>query len=150
MLSLSDRTLVKFIEDMMNEVVKFFSKKVEEEFGRKGDDVNNEAFNRAIDIVASTAFVTAEVFGSRLIIYALDPMAFLPINTSSGRCELWDYLQSWASTSGITLCISKYVTSVRKGKEIYKYTKEYILDLKHMVDEEIFTFDEIFFNKDND
>jgi len=149
MLSLSDRTLINFIESMMNEVVKFFSKKVEEEFGRKGDDANNEAFNRAIDIVASAAFVTAEVFGSRLIIYALDPMAFLPINTSSGRCELWDYLQSWASTSGITLCISKYTTSSRNGKEIYKYTKDYILDLKYMVDEEIFTFEEILFNRDD-
>lgn len=140
---LTNANLESFIERMMCKVVEFYNRKVEIEFEGKGPDTDEESFMRALDIVASTAFVTADISYNRLFIYALDPMAFLPVN-ASGRCELWDFLQNWASKEGITLAISKFRTSNRKGKEIYEYTKDFLLSTKMMVDDTAMTFEDAF------
>lgn len=140
---LTNDNLESFIERMMCKIVGFYNKKVETEFEGKGYDTDEESFIRALNIVTSTAFVVADVSYNRLFLYALDPMAFLPVNTS-GRCELWDFLQNWANKEGITLGISKFKTSLRRGKEIYQYTKDFLLSTKMMVEDDTMTFEDAF------
>ena len=140
---LTNDNLESFIERMMCKIVEFYNKKVETEFEGKGYDTDEESFIRALNIVTSTAFVVADVSYNRLFLYALDPMAFLPVN-ASGRCELWDFLQNWANKEGITLGISKFKTSLRRGKEIYQYTKDFLLSTKAMVEDDTMTFEDAF------
>lgn len=140
---LTNDNLESFIEQMMCKIVEFYNKKVETEFEGKGFDTNEESFMRALNTVTSTAFVVADVSYNRLFLYALDPMAFLSIN-ASGKCELWDFLQNWANKEGITLGISRFKTSLRRGKEIYQYTKDFLLSTKMMVDDTTITFEDAF------
>jgi len=131
-----------FIQKMMDKVVQFYHAEVKKEFGGEGYDTNEESFTRALNIVTSTAFVSADFEGDRLFLYALDPCAFIPFS-ANGHCDLWSFLQNWANTyHKITLAISQYVMNDPKmGVSIYRDTKNYLLESKRMVDDGAITFE---------
>lgn len=130
-----------FIQKMMDKVVQFYHADVKKEFGGEGYDTNEESFTRALNIVKSTAFVSADLENDKILLYALDPFAFIPFS-ANGHCYLWDFLQKWANNYyKITLAIAKFDMEKPLGVPIYRDTKEYLLESKRMVDAEVITFE---------
>jgi len=143
---MENKEIHNFIQKMMDKIVQFYYIEVKKEFDGEGYDTNEESFTRAINIITSTAFVSADLDNNRLFLYALDPSAFIPFN-SSGKCEMWDFLMDWAKeTYKINIAISKFEMTEPKGISIYKDTKDYLLESKRMVDDEVSTFEDSFLN----
>mgnify|MGYP003501160369 CR=1 FL=1 len=130
-----------FIQKMMDKIVQFYYNEVKEEFGGVGYDTNEESFIRALDLVKSTAFVSADLDNNKMFLYALDPYAFINFNVS-GHCDLWNFLSNWAkSCYNITLAIGKFsVNETNQGVPIYHDTKNYLLESKRMVDDDAMAF----------
>ena len=130
-----------FIQKMMDKIVQFYHVEVKKEFDGEGYDTNEEAFTRALNIVTSTAFVSADLENDKIILYALDPCAFIPF-TVSGHCDLWSFLQNWVNNYyKITLAIAKFDMKKPLGIPIYHDTKDYLSESKRMVDDEAVTFE---------
>lgn len=143
---MENKEIHEFIQKMMDKIVQFYYIEVKKEFGGEGYDTNEESFTRAINIVISTAFVSADSDNSRLFLYALDPSAFIPFS-SSGECEMWNFLRDWAKESyKISIAIGKFEMTEPKGISIYQDTKNYLLESKRMVDDEVSTFEDSFLN----
>lgn len=124
-----------FVQKMMDKVVQFFYEHVKEEYEGVGYDTEEEAFYRAYNIVADTAFVAADLENNKLFLYALDPYAFIRYNS------LWDFLSNWAKTTyNVTLTISMFEINKHIGEYIYKDTKNYLIETKRMVDDTAMTF----------
>ena len=134
-----------FMQKLIDKVVCFYYDKVKEEYGGEGYDTNEESFSRALAIVTSTAFVSLDYENGRVFLYALDPMAFLPVNVHTGKTDLWDYLRHWSEEDyKVQIALGKFEMSDPHGEPIYKFTKEYLLETKRMVDDEAMTFQEAF------
>lgn len=124
-----------FVQKMMDKVVQFYYEQVKEDYRGVGYDTEEEAFYRAYNIVADTAFVTADLENDKLFLYALDPHAFICYKS------MWDYLSNWAKTTyNVTLTISIFEINKPNGEYIYKDTKDYLTETKSMVDDTAMTF----------
>lgn len=141
----SQQEIELFIQKMMDKIVSFYHGKAINDYGGDGYDTDEDAFYKALDIVKSTAFVSAEANEDTLTLYALDKSLFFPF-TASGACELWDYLSAWAKNKFAleTFCIEPFDMSAPLGFPIYKFTKNYLLEEKKMVDDEVMSFHEAF------
>lgn len=144
---MTEKEIFLFIEKLMDKVVQFFHEKMIITFEGDGYDTDEESFYKALTVVMNTAFVSAEYDSKRLFLYALDPMSFLPVN-ASGKTELWDYLRSWAkSTNDLELAIGQFYMSEPHGLQVYKHTKDYLLETKRMVDDDAMSFHDAFLNE---
>lgn len=141
---MDSKDLELFVQKMMDKIVKFYYEKVKEDFGGEGYDTNEESFSLALARVTTTAFVSINFDSDRVFLYALDPMAFLPVN-ANGKSELWDYVSDWAKNDyKVQLAIAKFEMNEPHGNQIYHFTKDYLLETKRMVNDEAMTFHEAF------
>lgn len=134
-----------FIEKLMDKVVQFYynTKKAVHEDPYISFN-QNSAFEDAVLRVMSSSIVTVDYENEKIFLYALDPMAFLPM-TASGQHKLWEYLSEWAKTKyNVTLCIGKFDMKNPLGYYIYDHTKGYLLETMRMVNDDVMSFKDAF------
>ena len=145
---MNEKELQLFIEKLMGKVVQFYynGEKAFHEDSHPYSFFNpqDSAFENAVIRVMSSSIITVDYENEKIFLYALDPMAFLPM-TASGQHKLWEYLSEWAKTKyNVTLCIGKFDMKNPLGYYIYDHTKSYLLETMRMVNDDVMSFEDAF------